>query len=58
MANDFDKFFIDFGMTPEDKENLKEAAKTLFDIFTSLKEAGFTDEQAMQMMKIFYGKGE
>lgn len=57
MGNDFDKFFIDFGMTPEDKENLKDAASALFDIFTSLKEAGFTDEQAMQMMKIL-SKGE
>ncbi len=52
MDNDFDKFFIDFGMTPEDKEKLKDAASALFDIFTSLKEAGFTDEQTMQMMKI------
>lgn len=57
MGNDFDKFFIDFGMTPEEKENLKDAASALFDIFTSLKEAGFTDEQAMQMMKIL-SKGE
>jgi hypothetical protein len=57
MANDFDKFFIDFGMTPEEKEKLKDAASALFDIFTSLKEAGFTDEQAMQMMKIL-SKGE
>jgi hypothetical protein len=57
MANDFDKFFMDFGTTPEEKEKLKDAASALFDIFTSLKEAGFTDEQAMQMMKIL-SKGE
>lgn len=57
MGNDFDKFFIDFGMTPEDKKKLKDAASALFDIFTSLKEAGFTDEQAMQMMKIL-SRGE
>ncbi len=57
MGNDFDKFFMDFGTTPEEKEKLKDAAAALFDIFTSLKEAGFTDEQAMQMMKIL-SKGE
>ncbi len=57
MSNDFDKFFMDFGTTPEEKEKLKDAAAALFDIFTSLKEAGFTDEQAMLLMKIL-SKGE
>ncbi len=57
MSNDFDKFFMNFDATSEDKENIKDAAAALFDIFTSLKEAGFTDEQAMQMMKIL-SKGE
>ena len=46
---------FDFDFTSEQKtEDLKQAANDLFMIFTNLKEAGFTDEQAMKMIATMF----
>ena len=48
---------FEFDFTQEQTtEDLKQATKDLFTIFNSLKEAGFTDDQAMKMIKVMINK--